>query len=156
MSHRLVISKIVKTNCVSLINYFKTPTNANTNLPLLVCENIRNHSINNFELNFDTITQNRAQANGEQPAANWNWKFCPRGCQLVEATTSHKTFVLRAKQMAPSHQLPAWRSLCVNREAEIQKIVLTLTIVRKKTKNIFSKISFRSARWYNKDERKLI
>ena len=69
MSHRLVISKIVKTNCVSLTNYFKTPTNANTNLPLLVCENIRNHSINNFELNFDTITQNRAQANGEQPAA---------------------------------------------------------------------------------------
>ena len=64
-----MINKIVKTNCVSLINYFKTPTNANTNLPLLVCEIVRNHSIDNFELNFDTITQNRAQANGEQPAA---------------------------------------------------------------------------------------
>ena len=61
--------QIVKTNCVSLINYFKTPTNTNTNLPLLVCGNVRNHSIDNFEPNVGAITQHRAQANGEQPAS---------------------------------------------------------------------------------------
>ena len=61
--------QIVKTNCASLINYFKTPTSANTNLPLLVCGNVRNHSIDNLEPNFDAITQHRAQASGEQPAS---------------------------------------------------------------------------------------
>lgn len=39
-----------------------------------VCGNVKNHSINNFEPNFDAI-KHQARANGDQPASTETEKF---------------------------------------------------------------------------------
>lgn len=67
-----------------------------------VCGNVKNHSINNFEPNFDSI-KHRARANGDQPASIETEKFDDAAVNW-SSETSHKSFVLRAKEMAPSHQ----------------------------------------------------